>query len=534
MLCRRILARLAVLLPLLFDNCTGDSAVFSRRGESLVTAGWMGKIEGVRNWELPNTPNGMKPTQSWHAVGSAPGGDIYVAGMDHKKNSALYRLETKVGLLRYVGDARAAAESAGNFRPDDQFEKFHTRPLWHQGRVYLANLNRSYGNEEWRRVRGFHWFAYGVAQDSFLDLSAAEPGGSAAEHGGLVSLVSDPSREVLYGAQAPEGRIYRFDPARNKTEDLGRPLGLKQPYVYAARALWIDARGRLYYTMGKGWYTQGKDDLSVTGHVHVYDPDSGWTERKDWKLAPPLVRGGHDAIEVGQWTLDRKTFFMADDRLRVYRFDEEGHSFTYIGRADYGGGDNWVWQVAPNGKKAYFAPSDPDEGLFEYDFEKKTTRKLAGLDELDPAVVSLGRHTGYDAWDQDGRFYLASFQRDGNQNAILTAVDPVRLKVAKGLLPSLQRVGIRTKGDGFEVFREGGVQGKLEVLYSTWQGEESFDGALSSLGRVLIPEGQASVELEPKKLPLQAVGDKKTQIRLLADGDTYVLGERILVERFTN
>ncbi|MCC6271915.1 MAG: hypothetical protein IT572_00485 [Deltaproteobacteria bacterium] len=476
----------------------------------------------------------MKPTQSWHAVGSAPGGDIYVAGMDHKKNSALYRLETKVGLLRYVGDARAAAESAGNFRPDDQFEKFHTRPLWHRGRVYLANLNRSYGNEEWRRVRGFHWFAYGVAQDSFLDLSAAEPGGSAAEHGGLVSLVSDPSREVLYGAQAPEGRIYRFDPARNKTEDLGRPLGLKQPYVYAARALWIDARGRLYYTMGKGWYTQGKDDLSVTGHVHVYDPDSGWTERRDWKLAPPLVRGVHDAIEVGQWTLDRKTFFMADDRLRVYRFDEEGPSFTYIGHADYGGGDNWVWQVAPNGKKAYFAPSDPAEGLFEYDLEKKTTRKLAGLDELDPAVGSLGRHTGYDAWDQDGRFYLASFQRDGNQNAILTAVDPVRLKVAKGLLPSLQRVGIRTKGDGFEVFREGGVQGKLEVLYSTWQGEESFDGALSSLGRVLIPEGQASVELEPKKLPLQAVGDKKTQIRLLADGDTYVLGERILVERFTN
>src|SRR3954447_9958464 len=51
--------------------------------------GWPGKLDGIWHWRLPDTPNGLHPSQSWHATGSDPGGSIYVGGMDHATNSAL-------------------------------------------------------------------------------------------------------------------------------------------------------------------------------------------------------------------------------------------------------------------------------------------------------------------------------------------------------------------------------------------------------------------------------------------------------------
>src|SRR5271154_116102 len=77
-------------------------------------AGRAGRLDGVWSWRLPDTPNGLQPIQSWHAAASAPDGGIYVGGMDHATNAALYRLDAKTGVLRYVGDARAAAEVAHN------------------------------------------------------------------------------------------------------------------------------------------------------------------------------------------------------------------------------------------------------------------------------------------------------------------------------------------------------------------------------------------------------------------------------------
>ena len=66
-----------------------------------------GALDGVWLWSLPDTANGLRPTQSWHATASSPDGDIYVAGMDHKTNAALYRLNWRTGGLRFVGDAPA-------------------------------------------------------------------------------------------------------------------------------------------------------------------------------------------------------------------------------------------------------------------------------------------------------------------------------------------------------------------------------------------------------------------------------------------
>ena len=97
----------------------------ARRGQGLIS-----RQNVSQHWQLPNTPNGLKPTQSWHATGSSPEGDIYVAGMDHLTNSALYRLAPNQATLRYVGDARSASEAANNWQLTETAQKFHTRPLW--------------------------------------------------------------------------------------------------------------------------------------------------------------------------------------------------------------------------------------------------------------------------------------------------------------------------------------------------------------------------------------------------------------------
>ena len=146
-------------------------------------AGWQGKLDGTQHWKLPDTPNGLHPTQSWHATGSTPDGDIYVGGMDHVSNSALYRLKTREETLELVGDARSASEAAKNWMPGETAQKFHTRPLWHRGKVYVATMDRSDLDDGYLSRRGFHWYAYDPAVKSFTDLSASEPGGSAVPHG---------------------------------------------------------------------------------------------------------------------------------------------------------------------------------------------------------------------------------------------------------------------------------------------------------------------------------------------------------------
>lgn len=101
-----------------------------------------GAVDGTWLWVLPNGPDGLRPTQSWHASGSTPAGDIFVAGMDHATNSALYRIDAS-GRLTRVGDARSASARAGNLQPGETFEKFHTRPTWFKGKVYVATMDYS-------------------------------------------------------------------------------------------------------------------------------------------------------------------------------------------------------------------------------------------------------------------------------------------------------------------------------------------------------------------------------------------------------
>ncbi len=385
-----------------------------------------GLIDGVRWWRLPDTPNGLKPTESWHATASAPDGAIYIGGMDHRTNAALYRLDPASGQLRYVGDARSASEAAGNWRPGETAQKFHTRPLWLDGRVYVGSLDRSGLNDEFLARRGFHWYAYDPASERFTDLSADEPGGSADVHGGVVTLAADPARRVIYGAGVPTGDLYRYDVRAGRTTKLGRPPSYDRAYVYAGRVMWVDAAGRLYFTSGNP--RTGDYPPSIYAHVHYYDPASGFGERRDWPLVEPR------ALETGQCLDDGARCFFADDRGHVYRYTRDGPSWSYVGQVKTPGHDLWLWmfQVRPDGRKAYAATSAwaGESALYEFDLASGETRRLCGFEQLAPELARAIMHTGYAAWDSEGRLYFASFSPGSDRNVVVTQIDPARLEAA--------------------------------------------------------------------------------------------------------
>ena len=331
------------------------------------TAGWKGRLDGTWNWTLPVTPNGLHPTQSWHAVGSSPDGDIFVAGMDHVTNAALYHLDPRVGVLRLVGDARSASEAAGNWMAEETAQKFHTRPLWQRGKVYVATMDRSDLSEAYQTRRGFHIYAYDPAAKTFADLSASEPGGSAVPHGNLVTLASDPARNVIYGAGVPTGELFKYDVARGRTQALGRPKSFTQPYVYTGRVMWVDPRGRLYFT------ASNSSDPDTYGHVHFYDPDSGFGEEKGWTLRDA------QALEVGQCIDGGARCVFSDDRGHMYRFDAAAHSWTYLGQVSttQPGIQIWSFALSADGKKAYVTTSTspkPSEGTALFAFDLATGR----------------------------------------------------------------------------------------------------------------------------------------------------------------
>jgi hypothetical protein len=421
----RRLAHLWLLFAVLAPSALGQTQLpFSEAPNE----GWAGRIDGTWHWVLLDTPNGLIPTQSWHATSSSPAGDIYVAGMDHATNAALYRLDAVYGILRYVGDARSASEAAHNWQPGETVEKFHTRPLWHRGKIYVATMDRSGLDDEYLQRRGFHWYDYDPVSNRFEDLSAKEPGGTGDGHGNIVTLASDPERNVIYGAGVPTGTIYRYDVAQGRTENLGRPGSYNQPYVYTGRVMWVDPRGRLYFTAGD------PAGLPVAGHVHYYDPKTGFGEQAGWALQDGK------ALEVGQCLADGTSCFFSDDSGHVYRYDDAGPTWSYLGQIKFTEPELpekhiWMFDVAADGKTAYVStstspPISETTSLYAFGLDDGKTRFLCTIGDLDPALRRMHVHTGYNAWDNKGRFYFASFNGEPHQPVILTRIDPERLQAA--------------------------------------------------------------------------------------------------------
>ncbi|HUI91471.1 MAG TPA: FlgD immunoglobulin-like domain containing protein [Chitinivibrionales bacterium] len=477
------------------------------------TGGYVGKYPWVRTWQLPNTPDGMRPHACWHSIGNAPDGDIYVGGMDHTTNSALYRIYMSDDTLRYLGDAAAASEAVNNWDSGETCQKFHDRPTFHNGRVYVFSLDRSDISDAYLSTRGYHVYAYDVAQNTFSDMSVNNPGGVGAPHLQVVTLAPDPKNNRVYGAVIPTVDIVYYDVAKNLEFTVGRPATFTQ-YIYTNRFMFVDSRGRLYFTAGSEYWSPGSDP-NIYNHVHYYEPSTNtFGDLTDWKL-------NLNAFEMGQWTRDRKTCYVEDNKGNTFRFDDSAAAWTSLGRP-FPNDPNWIFQVSPNSKKIYSG----NNTIVEYDIASgKVINTLCATGDLDAQAGAQKYWIGYDSWDNNGNFYFASFS-DYGINVLVTRFNPVQLKIAKGILPALVQVEVAASSNAneFIVTRKGGsTSSSLDVVYNVDAAENNASLMKQARGTVTIPPGQDSATAVLTQDQLALVSGKYV-FTVIGDGDQYLPG----------
>jgi hypothetical protein len=391
-----------------------------------------GDMTGVRVWQLIDAPDGSKPDQAWLSVGSDPDGNIYVSGHDHETNSMLYRLDPPEGDVEWAGDARTASTEADNWKPGETAEKFHTRPTFHDDRMYVATLDSSSIDGGFLSTRGFHWYAYDLTSEEFVDLSADEPDGIGAKHLQVVTITADPVNDRIYGMTLPGNELLYYDVADGGTTVIGSPDSWGG-YFYSNRFMWTDSRGRVYITGGteRSQWNQGEDP-DVLDSVWRYTPDTGFD---DTGFALETMA----AIEVGQWNATHDTLYVSDDMGHIYRFtDTATPTWEYVGRPDFPAGETpdgnnkvWVFQLDPDETTIYLGRSDnpgqPNE-IWEFDITTGTSSILAELPDLDAAAGSEDFITGYDSWDDDGNFYISSFSMYDFENTYLISINPDQIR----------------------------------------------------------------------------------------------------------
>jgi hypothetical protein len=85
--------------------------------------------------DVADTPNGLHPTQSWHATASAPDGGIYVAGMDHRTNAALYAFDLASGRTRRLCALAELDPTLAHSHNHTGYDAWDA-----QGRLYVASF----------------------------------------------------------------------------------------------------------------------------------------------------------------------------------------------------------------------------------------------------------------------------------------------------------------------------------------------------------------------------------------------------------
>lgn len=483
-------------------------------------AGAPGLVDGTTTWEVPATPNGLQPNNSWFSIASAADGNIYLGACDHISNSALYRITPeKDDRLGFLGDAVTASEAADNVLPGETFEKFHVRPLWFRGRVYVATAD--YSNQDGLHVekdRGFHWYSYNSKKEKFTDVSAGEPNGVGAEHISIFATVLDEERGVIYGIGSPTSNLYKFDTKTGVTTDLGRSPLLTRPYYNPGRYLWVDSRGRVYFTVGSAGVV-APGEIGAPKHVMSWDPTEGWGAEPTWKVS--------EMLRTGQCTADRERCYILDYKLNLYRFDDAARTLTKINSgvldaAHYSqrvkGTRVRSMNLSANEKKIYFVNDSADVmSLYEWDFAATSTPlELARMPDLDGRFdARYTAYTGHDSWDRQGRFYFTSFGGEGvpaTPNMYVMRVDPVRVKAALGVLPGVAKVELHGKGKHRSLVRVGDTTNELQVILRLELGDHT-----TSIRTVTVPAGETVV-------PVELLGPQKIDhVSVIPDGDTYVV-----------
>lgn len=394
----------------------------------------------IESYSLFDTPNGLHPTQCWYGVGQSPDGMVYVAASDHRTNSALYQFDPKTKQLKFCGDAVSASQTANNLEPGEDFEKFHCRPVYLDGRVYVASNEYSVFDDGYLNTRGFHWYAYDVATDTFVDVSAMEVNGVATEHAQAIQILADTARKKIYAMGIPTAHIYELDVNTGLTKDYGRPpFDFPDDYPAMTTYPWIGSDDRLYFNL---------DNISLdTSYNHIYylDPDSGYGVMPDWRVtigrwnpAAYNETGTPWRLKIGAWSKNKERCYIATNFGDIHMYDATLHTWDYLGTLNWG--DNWDYisyqmytrtmHLNDDESKLYFVNdrrnTTPGYFILEFDLATRQSSILASLRKLDYEFDGRTVHGGNDIWDDEGYFYFVSFGND--KNAMLSRFNPEKYK----------------------------------------------------------------------------------------------------------
>ena len=488
----------------------------------------VGKIAGVNIWQLPNSPDGDSPDQCWLAVGSDANGEIYISGHDHRTNSMLYRMYQSDNTVRWIGDARTASEAANNWDNGETAEKFHTRPIHHDGQVYVATLDKSGMDDGFRTTRGFHWYSYKISQNRFYDLSATETNGVGAETLQLATIQIDSENNLLYGMSIPENKLVRYDIAEGTTTVLGNP-DQWTGYFYTNRFMWVDSRGRVYITGGSSRDQWNRGESSdVFDHVWYYDPVTGFGELPEFELQGP------NSMEVGQWDREHKNLYTSDDQGNIYRFNDAAVSWTFLGRPNFPSSlKTWIFQLSADEEKIYIGLSDGAQpnAIYEYDIAAGSSYELLKMTDLDDDAAAEAFITGYDSWDSRGSFYIASFSMYDNNNVFMLGINPVEIKLEKGLITErIEVTAAMEDGGNIRVSRSGSTTASLDVLYEVRGSDSAGNWVTTGYAKLTIAAQQSGFSIDPVGLDLPTGSSAIAfDFVVVPDGNDYLVSDQTRV-----
>jgi hypothetical protein len=293
--------------------------------------------------------------------------------------------------------------------------------------------------------------------------------------------------------------------------------------------MWVDSRGRVYISGGssRNQWNQGESS-SVFDHIWFYDPDTGFGELQNFALQGP------NAMEVGQWERNNERLYVSDDQGHIYRFTDANSSWEFLGRPGFSSSlKTWIFQLSADEEKIYIGLSDGNQpnAIYEYNIATGTSFELLKISDLDNQAAIEDFITGYDSWDSQGSFYISNFSMYDGDNTFMLGINPVRIKVAKGILPELVQVTAQASNNAITINRSGQTTVSLEVLYAI-NGYDSANKLVAKTNGILtLSTGQASLSINPDNLSQPQDGSIiKREFIIIPDGNDYITGEQREVE----